>query len=121
MIVDIKSEGEVYTSNNQKAFGFEVNGKAFKALFSDIYTNKPGSIVREIGSNCRDAHIAAGKGDVPFKIVVHKDPISESYIEFIDYGTGMDSETIEKLYTSFFSSTKDKDNEQIGGFGIGSK
>ena len=121
MIVNTKSDSAVITSGKSKSFGFEINGKAFKALFSDIYTNKIGSVVREIGSNCRDAHVDAGCPDVPFEIEVHSGIIDASYIEFTDYGTGMSSDTIEKLYTSFFSSSKDQDNEAIGGFGIGSK
>lgn len=121
MIVNTKSDSTLITSAKSKSFGFEVNGKAFKALFSDIYTNKIGSVVREIGSNCRDAHIDAGCPDVPFEIEVHSGTLDASYIEFTDYGTGMSSDTIEKLYTSFFSSSKDQDNEAIGGFGIGSK
>lgn len=121
MIVNTKSDSAVITSGKSKSFGFEINGKAFKALFSDIYTNKIGSVVREIGSNCRDAHVDAGCPDVPFEIEVHSGTLDASYIEFTDYGTGMSSDTIEKLYTSFFSSSKDQDNEAIGGFGIGSK
>ena len=57
MIVNTKSDSTVITSAKSKSFGFEINDKAFKALFSDIYTNKIGSVVREIGSNCRDAHV----------------------------------------------------------------
>lgn len=121
MIVNTKSDSSVITSAKSKSFGFEINGKAFKALFSDIYTNKIGSVVREIGSNCRDAHVDAGCPEVPFEIEVHSGIVDASYIEFTDYGTGMSSDTIEKLYTSFFSSSKDLDNEAIGGFGIGSK
>ena len=121
MIVNTKSDSNVITSAKSKSFGFEINGKAFKALFSDIYTNKIGSVVREIGSNCRDAHVDAGCHDVPFEIEVYSGAIDASYIEFTDYGIGMSSDTIEKLYTSFFSSSKDQDNEAIGGFGIGSK
>lgn len=121
MIVNTKSDSTVITSGKSKSFGFEINGKAFKALFSDIYTNKIGSVVREIGSNCRDAHVDAGCPDVPFEIEVNSGTLDTSYIEFTDYGTGMSSDTIEKLYTSFFSSSKDQDNEAIGGFGIGSK
>lgn len=102
-------------------FNIEMNNKAFKALFSDIYTEKIAAVVREVGSNCADAHKMAGKEALPFKIKIHKDEFNGSYIHFIDYGVGMTKHQIENLYTSFFSSNKDTNNDCIGGFGIGSK
>ena len=102
-------------------FNIEMNNKAFKALFSDIYTEKIAAVVREVGSNCADAHKMAGKESLSFKIKIHKDEFNGSYIHFIDYGVGMTKHQIENLYTSFFSSNKDTNNDCIGGFGIGSK
>ena len=119
MLIDTKAD--VKSNTNGKTFNFELNGKTFKALFSDIYQDKIGSVVREIASNCRDSHIEAGKADVPFDIEIGSDGFGSNAIKFTDYGVGMSKRDIKKLFTSFFSSTKDKDNEAIGGFGIGSK
>ena len=119
MLIDTKAD--IKSNTNGKTFNFELNGKTFKALFSDIYQDKIGSVVREIASNCRDSHIEAGKADVPFDIEIGSDGFGSNAIKFTDYGVGMSKRDIKKLFTSFFSSTKDKDNEAIGGFGIGSK
>lgn len=119
MLIDTKAD--VKSDLQGKNFNFELNGKTFKALFSDIYTDKIGSVVREIASNCRDSHVEAGKADVPFDIKIGSDGFSSNIISFTDYGVGMSKRDIKKLFTSFFSSTKDKDNNAIGGFGIGSK
>lgn len=119
MLIDTKAD--VKSNANGKTFNFELNGKTFKALFSDIYTDKIGSVVREIASNCRDSHVEANKADVPFDIEICSDGFGSNIIKFTDYGVGMSKKDIKKLFTSFFSSTKDKDNESIGGFGIGSK
>ena len=122
MKLKIVNEGNGVSTNVVTTnFNIEMNGKAFKALFSDIYTEKINAVVREVGSNCADAHKMAGKVDTPFKIEIHKDEFNGSYIKFIDYGVGMSKSQIENLYTSFFSSNKDTNNDCIGGFGIGSK
>lgn len=119
MLIDTKAD--VKSDLQGKNFNFELNGKTFKALFSDIYTDKIGSVVREIASNCRDSHVEADKADVPFDIKIGSDGFGSNIISFTDYGVGMSKRDIKKLFTSFFSSTKDKDNNAIGGFGIGSK
>jgi len=38
-----------------------------------------------------------------------------------DYGSGLSEDDVLSLYTTYFRSTKDQDNSQIGGFGLGSK
>ena len=52
----IVNEGNGVSTNAVTTnFNIEMNGKAFKALFSDIYTEKIAAVVREVGSNCADA------------------------------------------------------------------
>ena len=43
MLIDTKAD--VKSDLRGKNFNFELNGKTFKALFSDIYTDKIGSVV----------------------------------------------------------------------------
>lgn len=111
MLIDTKAD--VKSDLQGKNFNFELNGKTFKALFSDIYTDKIGSVVREIASNCRDSHVEAGKANVPFDIKIGSNGLGSNIISFTDYGVGMSKRDIKKLFTSFFSSTKDKDNNAI--------
>ena len=47
------------------------------------------------------------------------DPLSTLIIR--DFGTGIDPEIFESLYTSLFTSTKRDDSDSIGYFGLGSK
>ena len=42
-------------------FKIKANAKAFKILTSNLYTDVPLAIVRELGCNAYDAHIAASK------------------------------------------------------------
>ena len=94
MLIDTKAD--VKSDLQGKNFNFELNGKTFKALFSDIYTDKIGSVVREIASNCRDSHVEAGKADVPFDIKIGSDGFGSNIIEFTDYGVGMSKRDIKK-------------------------
>lgn len=93
-------------------------GKLWTMLQSP-YKNPIGSIVREITSNCFDAHKDAGVNDAVI-IQFSKDD-NGIKINFKDVGTGMTPEVIENIYLSYLSSTKDKSNDFIGAFGIGSK
>lgn len=95
----------------------------FKGFSDNLYSNKIGSIVREITSNCFDAHEELGiRADVEITI---KDPdplVNESgKVSFRDFGVGLDPERIKNIFSKYFSSTKRGTNGQIGGFGIGAK
>lgn len=91
----------------------------FEMLSKSLYSNPIGSICREITSNCFDSHIEA-KVDKP--VVISKGDDEEGiFICFKDVGVGLSPERIKKIYLNYFSSTKRQTNEQIGGFGLGSK
>ena len=100
-------------------FRVEVNAKTFKVLSDTIYKDKIGSIVRELSCNAFDSHIMAKKSDVPFEI--HLPDAFEPYFSIRDFGTGISAEDIIKVYTAYFSSTKDQSNDEVGAFGLGSK
>ncbi len=92
----------------------------FEFVSTQLYSNPIGSIVREITSNCFDSHIEA-KVDSPVIIRKVYDTEEGWAIEFEDVGIGMSVERVLKLYMNYFSSSKRGSNEQIGGFGLGSK
>lgn len=93
----------------------------FEMMSNSLYSNKIGSLIREVTSNCVDAHIEAGVDEA---VVLKKvyDFESECYfIHFIDQGVGMSPDRVMKVYMNYFSSTKRETNSLIGGFGLGSK
>lgn len=101
------------------AFTIAASAKAFEVLSSNLYQNKTLAVIREITCNAADAHRAAG---LPIsKIVVHLPTYSEMWFAVRDYGAGLSTDDVLSLYTTYFRSTKDNDNSQIGGFGLGSK
>lgn len=91
----------------------------FALLSSGVYTHKERAVIRELSCNCLDAHKAAGKVGVPFK--VHLPTLFEPFFEVRDYGTGMTHEQVMKLYLDYGNSTKNNSNDYIGAMGIGSK
>lgn len=88
-------------------------------LSKNFYSNPIGSIVREITSNCFDSHAEAGTDDA---VIIKLDKDDEGdYVSFSDFGVGLSPERIRKVYMTYFTSTKRHTNNQIGGFGLGSK
>lgn len=102
-----------------QAFQIANSAKAFQILSDALYENKPLAILRELVANAVDAHVAAGTTDTPF--IVHLPTELEPWFEVEDFGTGLSQEGIHSLYTTYFGSNKTESNEQIGGFGLGSK
>lgn len=101
------------------SFSIAMNAKAFKVLSDTLYMNKIGSIVREISCNAYDAHVMAGKKEVPFEI--HLPTAFEPWFAVRDFGTGLSPEAIRSVFTVYFESTKDQSNDAIGAFGLGAK
>lgn len=106
-------------TNNSKAFTINATAKAFKILSSALYSDKVEAIIRELSCNAYDSHVDAGKLDVPFK--VHLPTEWDPVFSVEDFGIGLDKEGVEKIYTSYFTSTKTESNDLIGGLGLGSK
>ena len=103
----------------EKKFGIVENEKMYRILSSKIYTNKIAAPIRELCCNAYDAHVEAGKKDVPFR--VHIPTNAEPYFEVQDFGPGLNAHEIENLYTSYGYSSKEDSNSMIGCLGLGSK
>lgn len=114
------------------------------------YSDPISSIVREVTSNCVDAHdearmirdgditkddyddpetwdelksrLAGWEEDMVRIEISEKYPLNdERWIAFHDKGLGLSPNRIEKIYSRFFSSNKRDTNDLIGAFGLGSK
>lgn len=100
-------------------FKIKTSATAFKILSEGLYSNKIGSMIRELICNAYDAHCAAGTKDTPIDVEL---PIATNPVFRIrDYGTGLPEADMRTIYTTYFESTKSGDNQFIGGFGLGSK
>lgn len=100
-------------------FKIKAGAHAFKILSSGLYSNKIAAVLREIGCNAVDAHVAIGAPTRPIKVKMPTALDPQFYIQ--DFGPGLPDDFIRRNYTTYFDSTKSGDNNQIGGFGLGSK
>lgn len=121
MIVNQNTGGAVASSNNTQGqqLRIEASGKAFKAMVDSIYRDKPSSIVRELCTNALDGHTQNGNPERPFEI--HLPDIFEPYFSVRDYGCSMNPDQVYNIWGVLFKSSKDTDNTQTGGFGLGGK
>ena len=100
-----------------KEFSIQASGKMFHMVISGLYSDKPGSITREIYSNAFDAHAMVGKQDVPFDVIY---PTSmDPTFTVRDYGPGIHHDAMEDFYTVLGHSTKENTNQAVGKWGVG--
>ncbi len=102
-----------------KSFTIKASSAAFDILSSGLYSDKILAIVRELSCNAYDAHVSAGKKDIPFEIKLPNDIDPTFYVK--DFGIGLSHEDVFSLYTTYFDSTKDNSNDFVGMLGLGSK
>lgn len=99
-------------------FKIEANAKAFRALSSTLYKDQIGSVLREIVCNGMDANKMSGS-TLPVEVKLPNEVNPTFYVR--DTGPGLSEEDVKSLYSTYFASTKDQSNDQIGAFGLGSK
>ncbi len=97
----------------------KVSPHAFSILASGLYTDKIAAVLREVGCNARDAHVAAGKANLPIRVKLPT-PLDRTF-SIKDWGIGLDKEEVMNMYVTFFESTKSNSDDFVGAFGLGSK
>ncbi|WOF44317.1 ATP-binding protein [Sphingopyxis indica] len=98
----------------------KATAKVFDMFATQIYADKYTAIVRELVANAIDAHTAAGKNETPVKVWLPDE--FDPYFRVTDTGIGMSHEFMMTKFMAYTDgSTKDQSNDQIGGWGIGSK
>lgn len=99
----------------------EKNTKYFISLLTKVYSDPIGSVVREITSNCFDAHRKLNKvAPVIIRHYIESDT-NQEFIDFIDQGTGLSPVAMDEIYMSLGESDKRESDDYLGAFGLGSK
>jgi hypothetical protein len=129
------------TKNNDFSIDKKESARVMNYLI-DLYMDPVGSVVREITSNCIDAHRERDL-KIAGEIELEEDDVLENFetrntvlvkytpqnsilgigacISFKDWGVGLSEKRVKHVYTKLGASTKRDANDQIGGFGIGCK
>ena len=110
-------------TGEQRQFTIGINGYAFRTLVDSLYSDKVGSVIREIIANAVDAHaMLIAKGGKPSgSIKVNLPTMFSKTFSVRDFGPGMDHEFVMGLYSQLFHSEKKGTNVATGMFGLGSK
>lgn len=123
MRINGNSDGVVMIAGNTaqaaESCGIKVTSKVFTVLTAGLYPNKPKAIIREICSNAYDAHVEAGRGDLPF--VVTLPSAADPVLKVRDFGLGMNHEFMMKHFRILFDSSKTERDDLVGAMGLGSK
>lgn len=114
-----ETPAETFGTVQKTTVTMAMNRKSFDVVIDQLYSDTMRAAIREVMANAWDSHVAAGKPETPFTLVLPStfDPT----FTVRDYGTSMSEKIIEEVYSVMFASTKDKSNDETGTFGLGSK
>lgn len=101
----------------QKPIDFKISNSPefFNILSKSLYSNPKLAVIREILCNAWDAQIESGTDKV-VDITV-----TDDFISIRDYGKGIPKEKMGEIYGIYGGSTKQNQDNQTGGFGLGCK
>jgi hypothetical protein len=99
-----------------ESMGISDDPAFYHMLSSTLYSDEKRAVVRETLCNGWDAHIEAGCTDKPLKVTLRDGKLSIQ-----DFGLGIRKDLIKPIYGVYGASTKKKDKNQTGGFGLGCK
>jgi hypothetical protein len=118
--IEKNEELDIQGQRSGRQASFSQNKGLIFSLLENQYSRKEGAIVRELGTNARDAHVNA-KVKRPIKIGFDYDDNGNQYFYVKDYGCGMNYDFIYDTYMDYGESTKTGNDDEAGMFGIGSK
>lgn len=99
-----------------QAFGIINSAEFITVLSSTLYSNAFLAVIREVLCNAWDAHKLIDITDRPVEIL-----LDESQLKIRDFGPGIDPSRMTEIYCTYGGSTKKQQENQTGGFGLGSK
>ena len=88
-----------------------------RMMSTNLYSNQLLAALREPCCNAWDAHIEAGKTDIPLIVTLTADGV----LTIKDSGLGIPHDKIGDIYGTYGLSTKTNNDGVTGGFGLGSK
>jgi hypothetical protein len=119
MKIDYVKPSEASVDMGEKFFSISDEAFIFEILRNKMYSNPILAVVREYACNALDAMVELGMAATPIEITMPT--YNDLYFKVKDSGVGISPDRIENIYIKYAESTKRNDNNQIGGFGLGSK
>lgn len=106
----------VVGSTKSHAFAISTSAEFIEVLSKSLYSDPTLAAIREVMCNAWDAHISAGITDTPIEV-----SFTNNTVIIKDFGKGIPDDMIEEIYCTYGESTKRKESQTTGGFGLGSK
>jgi len=104
---------------NEMGIDSEDMGFILDLLSNKLYSDKISAVIREYSCNAVDAHIEAGKDDLPISVTLPTLFSPQFVVQ--DFGYGLSRDSIVNLFLRYGKSNKRDSNEQTGAFGLGCK
>jgi len=115
--IPVKRGGDLLESTFGIAKGDEAN--ILTILRDKLYSDKIMAVIREYTTNAVDAHVEAGKSDLPIKVML---PTRlKPTFSVRDFGLGLDEDDVRNIYVMYGASTKRQSNDVTGQLGLGCK
>ena len=122
MKIDVRPPSIETSGTKSEAF-FSVKQKnlahVFSILRSSLYSDKALAMIREYCTNAQDAHVDAGKKDLPIQVKLPT--LLDNTLTIRDFGKGLSNDGIFSVFNSYGESTKRDTDDLVGMLGIGSK
>lgn len=118
MIISNNIDNTLTNVTNSLNMGVIADGRMFKLLLNNLYSQPIAAVLRELSCNAIDAHVSVGNPN-PFHIQLPT--LLDSNFIIRDFGPGLNEEEINRYLNTLFSSSKTTSNDFIGSFGLGSK
>ena len=118
----ILNTAQIGVQTNTQSTEYEIDNSAGQlfGVLSELYSRPVDSCIREICTNCNDAHIMSKKENKPFIITLPNPDKKIFNLSIRDFGPGLNEVTIDKIFTYGGSSKRD-DVEATGCLGLGAK
>lgn len=116
---DVESNGMLA----QRKFTVDA-GAHIMAVLSGLYKNPVDAMVREYLTNMYDAYVALKRGGYAGAFtppILHLPSALDGNLTFRDFGIGMSLDMVWSIFAVYGASTKNGSNDEVGGFGLGSK
>jgi hypothetical protein len=113
---------QIESTMTGEKIGLSINAEDMPHILSiltDLYEDRVMAIIREYSTNARDAHIDAGKADVPIEVTLPT-PLNP-FLSVKDFGLGLSADEVRTVYSKYGASTKRESNSVQGMLGLGCK
>ena len=118
----IKKRGiDNITNQEMVSFQLDNSGGHLFSVLSELYSKPEESTLRELATNCTDAHIMSNNQDRPFIIKLPNKEKNLFNFSVRDFGPGLNHDQVLSIYRVYGKSTKTNSDTQTGCLGLGSK